>query len=656
MTTTQNIVAKAAVAFVAIAMAFTLVAPSAKAQDVSSMTLEQLIALVNQLQAQLSGQTGTAGSCSVTFTRSLGQGSTGADVMALQKFLNGSADTQVAVSGAGAPGTETSFYGPLTAAAVSKFQVKYSGEVLVPVGLSMPTGYFGPSSMAKANALCAAGGSTGGDTGGDTGGSTGDLKGGAGTISVTTWSSDVENEVATGDSENVLGFRVEADGSDIEATNMKISVAHTAVTSSSNRLERYFDSFDVVMEGKVVASVDADDFNRDSAGNYSTTVSLKDAIVREDDKNTFYVVAHARTSIDSNDAGSSNATWAFTADNLRYVDAQGAIISETLSSPVITNSGVYVIKLAASGEVKARISLSPSNPDVANVKVSSTTAGELVTLLEFRVKAEGTDMSFDTINFTIASSGTAVGISTMVSEFRLMRGSTQLDSETATTNAALAFSLDDTENVDQDETVTYKLVAKMNKNTFIGDSLTASFASIVIEDANGDTVSTVSGGAVGNAQTFRGDGLFAKINSTSANLLNTGGTSPQQYGEFVFTIDITADGDDFYVSSTTGATVLDFDILNAGDNSVYASEANTASSTITVSSNANVVANEFVVYDGETKQFVYTITMTPGAVNGGYRAVLEDLAYGTSVAAIQASSLTFVPSSSFSTGTVTIVQ
>src|SRR5690606_14250707 len=95
MTITNNIVAKLAVAFVAVAMAFTLAAPSVKAQDVSSMSLEQLIALVNQLQNQLSGSSAT-GSCSFTFTRSLGQGSTGADVMNLQKFLNMSADTQVA--------------------------------------------------------------------------------------------------------------------------------------------------------------------------------------------------------------------------------------------------------------------------------------------------------------------------------------------------------------------------------------------------------------------------------------------------------------------------------------------------------------------------------------------------------------------------------
>ena len=115
---------------------------------------------INNVSAALNGQptsgtgTMTSGSCSTPFTASLKLGSTGSQVLALQQFLNKDPDTMVASTGPGSPGMETSTYGPLTAAAVSKFQQKYAAQILTPAGLTTPTGYFGPASIKEANALC----------------------------------------------------------------------------------------------------------------------------------------------------------------------------------------------------------------------------------------------------------------------------------------------------------------------------------------------------------------------------------------------------------------------------------------------------------------------------------------------------------------------
>jgi hypothetical protein len=79
------------------------------------------------------------------FTRSLGIGTVGQDVEALKKILSlevGSTDT-------GATYTST------TAAAVSQLQNKYAVEILIPLGLSAPTGYVGPSTIAELNIIAA---------------------------------------------------------------------------------------------------------------------------------------------------------------------------------------------------------------------------------------------------------------------------------------------------------------------------------------------------------------------------------------------------------------------------------------------------------------------------------------------------------------------
>ncbi|MCD6177959.1 hypothetical protein J7K03_01705 [bacterium] len=132
-------------------------------KPISEMTVEEIkekiseimsaIAQLRQLLAQLEGERVVLG-CSISkFERNLRKGMTGDDVKCLQIVLNSDPDTKLADSGPGSPGNETSYFGPLTKAAVIKFQEKYASEVLAPWGLTSGTGFVGRTTRDKLNQL-----------------------------------------------------------------------------------------------------------------------------------------------------------------------------------------------------------------------------------------------------------------------------------------------------------------------------------------------------------------------------------------------------------------------------------------------------------------------------------------------------------------------
>lgn len=180
----NSTVAKFAAGVIGLAMVLGLagLAPSAHAQTVAELTaqINSLLATIASLQAQLSSMTGGSGSgstasvCPYTWAQNLTNGSTGPDVLALQRFLNSNPATQVAASGIGSAGNESDYFGSLTKAAVAAFQNLYKAQVLTPVGLTSGTGYFGPSTRAHMNSLCTSAAppadtsDTTGDTTGDT--------------------------------------------------------------------------------------------------------------------------------------------------------------------------------------------------------------------------------------------------------------------------------------------------------------------------------------------------------------------------------------------------------------------------------------------------------------------------------------------------------
>jgi len=99
----------------------------------------QLQALLAQIAVLTGGSAGANASANAIFNRDLQTGSTGADVTALQVWLN-THGYLVASSGAGSPGNETTKFGALTRAALIKLQKA--------AGITPTAGYFGPKTRA----------------------------------------------------------------------------------------------------------------------------------------------------------------------------------------------------------------------------------------------------------------------------------------------------------------------------------------------------------------------------------------------------------------------------------------------------------------------------------------------------------------------------
>ena len=156
----NNSVARIAAIALGLVLAFSAFAPVAHAAGLTEAQIQAIIQMVQSfgvdagtvanVNASLRGQaitpSPTTGGACPALSRSLQQGISGADVLELQVFLNGySTDTRVSISGAGSPGSETTYFGPATHAAVVKFQAKNNVS---------PIGIVGPQTRAAIVAVC----------------------------------------------------------------------------------------------------------------------------------------------------------------------------------------------------------------------------------------------------------------------------------------------------------------------------------------------------------------------------------------------------------------------------------------------------------------------------------------------------------------------
>lgn len=456
----------------------------------------------------------------------------------------------------------------------------------------------------------------------DGGSGDGTLNGGAGDATITDTSVDVETTVNEGANNTyVQGFKVQADGSDIKVTSVKVTLIQNdnAAPTGSTRLERYAETVSVYMGSTKVGTADVSEFTK-TGTTYTKSIALNNAIVREGsaNKQTFHIAVSAVSNMDSADLGATKNNWKLDVDQIRFMDGTGI----TLTSSYSDTQNFSFDSLANSGDVKLTVSAGAANPSTGNVTVSDTSSTDNVLMLEFKLKGEGSDLTFDTLTADLTGVVNGVkNLQDMVSQLTLKQGSNVLATETtmpAADTGSVTFDLDNTYTLDKDTTDTFRIYAKIADvdNFTSGDSLAISVSApsvVAAEDMNGDIV-TESGTAAGQVQTFVIDVPTFALDSTPTLALftHTDGTGAglEDVYKAEFKISVTApDSNDVYLPLDS------FAYGTAGTQGVeYTATAGTKLSAglayTGTNSSVTSATNSYRISAGSTEKFTFTVYLS----------------------------------------------
>lgn len=582
-----------------------------------------------------------ASSANAAYTHSvtLKMGMKSAQVMELQKALNVT--------------PQTGYFGSITSAAVKAFQASNGLTADGIVGAMTGAKLAGGSSTGSFPAGCTSTMGYSSTTGMkcDSSSNGGTLTGGAGDLEdvqiLSTYSNEEVMEGAK--DEKVMAFEIEADnGSDLMIQNVKLVLKQTEGGAGSTRLNQYIDGVSVWMNTTKVGSADVEDFS-ESSDEYSRSISLSNAVVKSGDTVKFYVSVDALANIDSDDLA---IDWTLGLESVRFVDGMGAVVTDSTTGELGTvdtlnnttqdaEARFSFEDLASSGDIEFKVSEGSNSPDAQVVEVDGTSDTNNVTLLEFKVKASGTDMTVDNLEFDVAPVGANANL--IVKEFKLLMNGEEIDSIDPTSVAdgatgTIEFAdLEEEIMIDEDETVTFKVVADINDlegSDFVnGDSILVSFTNAnvidttntIVDDQDGDTVVTGdrTGSVIGERQTFFESGIMVSLVGTPTAVKTVGNAqaSESDSGLFTITFDVTAFGSDVFIDHSAPLATG-----GSGESDLTISGTGTVTSNISSTTGATDGTEGFRVIEGTTERFQITTNILATAT-GFFDVKLGSLAY-----------------------------
>ena len=604
-------------------------------------------------------------SMSCYFTNNLSQGDTGADVMELQKFLNGM-DFTVAASGAGSPGLETQYYGPATAAAVASMQEAYAADILTPLGLTTGTGYFGASTRAAANELCAAAGDDDdddmptiptlpGDDDDDDDMSDDDDDmselSGEGTLKTYELDDADEDELMEGEEDAVIAqLTLEAEDGDVLLKRATFEIVGTSAEESDpwDVFETFSLWYDGEMLGEFMAD-DEDDYLDEDNGEFRFTGI--DFVLEEDDEVELLVAATVMNSVDG---ASTDQDWTITGTHVRYFDADDVATDDVTTDELPSGSATFSI-IEEGADDGADIESSSADPDEALIQVetdSDESDEYTVFVFDIDVDDDSSDLELNDAVVDIEITNSDVSTTSaeqVISSVYLIVDGEEVEGDVTSANddddiapsASLTveytFEFDgDVELEGGDEYEVELVVVFEGQNTdntpddyTDGVTIQASVdgADWELEGSDGDD-DNLSGTRSSEVHTLQG-----VVPTISDVTVDESRSEAGDSGTFSFEFTIAADGDDdvtFDIADNSAVDGATDDVMFTitGATTTPADIATAVLSLVSDSGDAAYAGTTWTVAEGDEATFVLdvTVTTTGAGDNGNYRVRLDEIA------------------------------
>ncbi len=583
--------------------------------------------------AAVGGSTSTSTASCGTYTRDLTLGSTGADVVALQSFLESKGHLSIPT------GVSKGYFGALTQSSLAKYQAS--------VGISPAAGYFGPMTRAKVSGDCST-------TGTGSTGSTGSLSGDEASLESYDSTSSYSNEdIDEGESAKVFEAQFDVEDGDVKIERVDVrveSVTETAEDEPWNQIEEIA----VYINGDKVADMQVDDEDEwsreDSTETPSTSRAYEvrftglDTMIEEGEEVTVELEVTTSGNVDDTDLPQSWKIWIPT-EGIRAID--GAGIDQYTGSN--SESKNFTIEEAQDGDVTVRESDDDLDASILVVDNDDKKGPYEV----FRFEIDNDDSADVLLNTLVVTASTSDSdITSVISDVMVEIDGEEFSYDTASTtlpanHGQYTFDFEDNDDeipVAAGETIEVVVKAeflKLSGNYTDGTQVQFGVGKIngsnlelgitAEGDSTGDAAA-VSGRQEGAVHTLRREGIVVEGVSESATVDQAEFSGDIEKGIFEIEVEVTALEEDAYIQdsvSTSASSGAGF-VISVTNNGV--SFVGTTTAYISEESSDTETANRHKISEGTSETFTIRVELDPtgASVSQSYGISLDTIRFASS--------------------------